>query len=399
MDFRHTVGPEPEAFKGQTQFDVCIRGEGPVGRALALALSRQGLRVALCGLSASQPPRPPSTGDADVRTYALNAASVALLRGLKVWDALPVDARTPVHDMRVEGDEADAALHFSAWEQTVEELAWIVDAAELDLALARAVDFSPHVERVAQEAPAALRVLAEGKDSAARDALGVRSLRHDYLHSGVAARLEGDIAHAHTARQWFRSPEVLALLPFDRPQPQRSWGLVWSVPAARAAELLALSDEGFEAELAQATGGAVGPLRLRSARVAWPLRLAQAERLCGPGWVLVGDAAHVVHPLAGQGLNLGLADVASLAGVLAGREPWRSLGDATLLRRHVRQRHLPTRAIASLTDGLWHLFASQAAPARMLRNRGLWLLERAAPLKKALAAQAFGGTGVPRGPA
>jgi 2-polyprenyl-6-methoxyphenol hydroxylase-like FAD-dependent oxidoreductase len=397
MDFRDTVGPESEALMGQTRFDVCIRGEGPVGRALALALSRQGLRVALCGLAPVQPPGPAATVSTDVRAYALNAASVALLRGLKVWDALPVDARTPVHDMRVEGDEADAALHFSAWEQTVDELAWIVDAAELDLALARAVDFSPHVEREALEVPAALRVLAEGKDSSARDALGVRSQRHDYLHSGVAARLEGDVGHAHTARQWFRSPEVLALLPFDRPQPQRSWGLVWSVPAARADELLALPDEAFEAALAQATGGAAGALRLRSPRVAWPLRLAQAERLCGPGWVLVGDAAHVVHPLAGQGLNLGLADVVSLAGVLAARESWRSPGDEALLRRHVRQRHLPTRAMAGLTDGLWHLFASQAAPARLLRNRGLWLLERATPLKKALVAQAFGGRDAPRG--
>jgi 2-polyprenyl-6-methoxyphenol hydroxylase-like FAD-dependent oxidoreductase len=377
--------------------DVCIRGEGPVGRALALALARQGLRVVLCGLPspAASPPVGPAV--ADVRTYALNAASVALLRALKVWDALPADARTAVHDMRIEGDEADAVLHFSAWEQTVDELAWIVDAAELDLALARAVDFAPHIERVAQEVPAALRVLAEGRDSVARAALGVRSERHDYLHSGVAARLEGDIAHAGTARQWFRSPEVLALLPFDRPRPQQSWGLVWSVPAARAAELLAMSDEAFETALAQATGDAVGALRLRSARVAWPLRLAQAERLCGPGWVLVGDAAHVVHPLAGQGLNLGLADVASLAGVLAAREAWRPLGDEVLLRRHVRQRHLPTRAMAGLTDGLWHLFASHAAPARLLRNRGLWLLDRAAPLKKALAAQAFGGAAASRG--
>jgi len=396
MEFRHPVGPGHEASQDPARFDVCIRGEGPVGRALALALSRQGLRVALCGLAPVQPPGPAAAVNPDVRAYALNAASVALLRGLKVWDALPVDARTPVHDMRVEGDEADAVLHFSAWEQTVDELAWIVDAAELDLALARAVDFSPHVERVAQEVPAALRVLAEGKDSSARDALGVRSQRHDYLHSGVAARLEGDIGHAHTARQWFHSPEVLALLPFDRPQPQRSWGLVWSVPAARANELLALPDAAFEAALAQATGGAAGALRLRSPRVAWPLRMAQAERLCGPGWVLVGDAAHVVHPLAGQGLNLGLADVASLAGVLAAREAWRPLGDEVLLRRHVRQRHLPTRAMAGLTDGLWHLFASQAAPARVLRNRGLWLLDRAAPLKKALAAQAFGGAGASR---
>lgn len=364
-------------------FDVCIRGEGPVGRALALALARQGLKVALVG-SADAPPRGP-----DVRTYALNAASVALLRSLRVWDALPDDARTPVHEMRIEGDEPGAVLHFSAHEQAVPELAWIVDAAELDAALAGAVRFAPHIEPLAAEPPAALRVLAEGKDSAGRAALGVRTDTQPYGHSGVAARLEAEVPHAGVAWQWFRAPEVLALLPFDRPAPGRSLGLVWSVPQAQAQALLALDDAAFEQALTEATAGALGALKLRSARAAWPLRLAQADRVCGPGWALVGDAAHVVHPLAGQGLNLGLADVAALAQVIEARETWRSLGDEKLLRRYARVRRGPTLAMAAVTDGLWHLFAADAAAWRLLRNRGLGLLDRLGPLKKALAAQAF----------
>ena len=287
-----------------------MRGAGAVGSCLALALSRQGLSVAL-----QREARPVAAAPReDVRAYALNAGSVQLLRELKVWDALPADARCAVYDMHVEGDAAGSALDFSAWSQGVEALAWIVDAAELERALAAAVSFAPHVQCVGDEpVDAALLALAEGKASATRDALGVAMPVQRYGQSAVAARLQTDLAHAGVARQWFRSPDVLALLPFDRPAPALGYGLVWSVPQARADELMALDAAAFEPALADATGGAAGTLRLCSERAAWPLTLARAEQVCGAGWVLLGDAAHVVHPLAGQGLNLGLGDVKALA--------------------------------------------------------------------------------------
>ncbi len=363
-------------------FDVCVRGSGAVAMAAALALSRLGLAVAWTG--ARHPGATP-----DVRAYALNAASVALLTSLKVWDGLAADARTPVLDMRVEGDAPAAAAHFSAWSVGAAQLAWIVDAAELEAALAAALRYAPHVSTVADGADAALQVLAEGRDSAARQRLGVQMPVHGYGQRGLAARLRADRPHGGLARQWFRSPDVLALLPFDRPAPGASYGLVWSLPDERAQQLQQADAAAFEAALAEATGGAAGPLQLDGERASWPLAMAQAQTVCGPGWVLLGDAAHLVHPLAGQGLNLGFADVAELARQLAAREPWRSLGDERLLNRYARARRLPTQAMEWLTDGLLHLFAHPGGWARELRNRGLNLVDHLPPLKRALVRRAM----------
>ncbi len=379
------IVPAPRSLQSapMTQADILVRGAGAVGLATALALSRQGLAVALLG-TLDEPASP------DIRAYALNAESVRLLTSLKVWDAIPADARTAVQEMQVEGDAPGSALRFSAWQQALPELAWIVDAAELERALRAAVRFAPHVQVVAKEVAAPLQVLAEGKHSATREAFGIRMPRHGYGQRAVAARLKSSLPHGGLARQWFRSPDVLALLPLDRPEPGHGLALVWSVPDARADELMALPEADFVAQLHDATAGAAGELVLTGERAAWPLALAHAEAVHGPGWVLVGDAAHVVHPLAGQGLNLGLGDVAVLAEVLADREDWRSLGDARLLARYARRRAGPVQAMARVTDGLLHLFASPSPAMKELRNRGLTLVDRVAPLKRLLAGSAIG---------
>ena len=211
------------------EFDVEVRGAGIVGQCLALSLARLGLAVALR-------PEPARAAAADdVRAYALNAASVDLLRGLKVWDALPAHAATPVFDMHIQGDAHAAALDFSAWQQQVSALAWITDAAVLERELATAVRFAPHVTRVEPDAElrAPLTALCEGKGSASREAEGVAFERVDYGHQAIAARLTSTRAHQGIARQWFRAPTCWRCCPSTHPNPgTRS---PWSGPCRTSA--------------------------------------------------------------------------------------------------------------------------------------------------------------------
>ncbi len=380
------------------RFDVCVSGSGAVAMSLALGLSAEGFSVAWARSEAFQAPT-----SQDVRTYALNARAIDLLARLRIWPALQAFA-APVFGMQIRGDDG-GSLEFSAWQQRVNELAWIADAGALERLLSDALRFAPRVEVVGPlkdgHAPvqASLLAICEGKFSDSRRALGIGFDRQPYGHSGVAARLVASRPHQGVARQWFRSPDVLALLPFNQPEPQASYGLVWSVPQARAQALTSLPAADFERELNLAIQASdphalslIGELKLSSELASWPLSLAQASRWAGPGWVLLGDAAHQVHPLAGQGLNLGLADVDTLLNVLVDArraEPWREPGDERLLQRYVRQREWPTRAMASVTDGMLHLFADSRGPLKALRNAGMSAVERLGPLKHWLVGRAL----------
>ena len=365
--------------------DVCIRGAGVVGRTLALLLARDRLRVGLVRDIA-----PASGAASDVRAYALNAASKDLLEMLRAWP----DAQhaTPVLGMRVHGDEG-GEVHFDAQAHGAPALAWIVDVQGLQERLADALRYQPLVEWLDAPAPAALTVICEGRASAARAEFGVQFEVTSYRQRAIAARLHCEKPHDRLARQWFAEGDILAFLPLGGSEPGangNSVAVVWSVEEQRAADLLASDNAAFEAQLEAASHRALGKLSLASERAAWPLQLAQADRWCGPGWVLAGDAAHTVHPLAGQGLNLGLADARELAQVLHQREYWRSVGDLKLLRRFERSRKADVLAMAGATDGLQQLFAQQAEPWATLRNWGMTGFDRSGPLKDWVARQAMG---------
>jgi 2-polyprenyl-6-methoxyphenol hydroxylase-like FAD-dependent oxidoreductase len=365
--------------------EVCICGAGIVGRTLALLLARERIRVALVA------PEPPSPRE-DVRAYALNSASRTLLEELRAWPA--AQHATEVREMQINGDKG-GRVEFSAPGQKVDALAWIVDVPALERQLSDAVRFQPRIDVVNEPVPAALTVVCEGNASATREALGVRYEITRYPQHAIAARLEAEQPHGEIARQWFSDRgEVLALLPLGG-LGSRSLALVWSVDQSRAPALLAQSADDFTASLREASQDALGALTLTSERAVWPLQRAIADRWSGSmtdgkAWALAGDAAHSVHPLAGQGLNLGLADAAELASVLNDREYWRSVGDVRLLRRYERARRTAVLSMTLATDGLQQLFAYRSDPLPALRNWGMLGFDRTRFVKQWVARQAMG---------
>lgn len=382
----------PASRAGSTRrFDVAIRGAGVVGQTLALLLARDRLRVALVGA-----PRSPQDAP-DVRAYAINAASRDLLRSVRAWpEADPQDARvppiTPVSAMQVWGDDG-GELEFSADDQGADALTWIVDVPALEQRLSDAIGFQSGIERMNEAPPAALTVVCEGKRSQTRAELGLEFDVRPYPHKAVAARLHCDQPHGGIARQWFANGEVMALLPLGGAF-GNSVALVWSVPAQQADTWLQADPTTFTQAVQARCAQALGHMHMESPAQAWPLELSRAQRWIARtaqgGVALAGDAAHAMHPLAGQGLNVGLADAAELARVLQHREYWRELGDLKLLRRYERARAAEVSAMGWVTDGLFGLFANGDSRVQALRNWGLTGFDRSGPLKRWIARQAMG---------
>ena len=365
-------------------FDVCIRGDGVVGRTLALLLARERLRVALVSLPQQAPGELPAADD--VRAYALNSASRRVLDALRIWPDAPF--ATPVREMQVWGDDG-GQIDFTADSVAQEALAWIVDVHALEQQLIQAVRYQPQIELVTAPAKAALTVICEGKKSASRDEFGVQWTVKAYPQKAIAARLEADMPHQGIARQWFVNGDIVALLPLGGSDAS-AVALVWSASLERADALEQMPPEQFCEALQAICGPEAGELQLTSERASWPLALSNANHWVGSGWALAGDAAHTVHPLSGQGLNLGLADAACLAEVLAQREYWRALGDEKLLRRYERARKADVATMGAVTDGLHGLFAQSDGRWQALRNWGMKGFARSSLLKRWVTRQAAG---------
>ncbi len=393
-----------------TSFDTVIVGTGIAGMACALALARRGVRVSLLGPRAAL--AEPSSGRFDPRVYAISPASQRFLAELGVWGALPPARVTAVDAMEVQGDQG-ATVKLTAWQAGQADLAHIVEGAELERALRAALqvfgiawtqsrftsltrragshDLELHTES-GHRLATRLAVAADGANSALRAAAGLSMQQRDYDATGLVVHLNAGQAHQGTALQWFTPQGILALLPMpDTPDgPQVS--MVWSMPRALAAELQALpeaeSHQRLQDMLASATGQRLGDLVPRSPLHGFPLSLQTAPQLVSHGIALVGDAAHVVHPLAGQGLNLGLGDAQALAQAVGGREAYRGPGDERVLRRYQRARAEPVLAMRLATDGLYHLFNAPAAPVAWLRNAGMSLVENLPFAKRLLVRRA-----------
>jgi 2-polyprenyl-6-methoxyphenol hydroxylase-like FAD-dependent oxidoreductase len=376
-------------------YDVCIRGAGIVGRTLALQLASQRLRVALVAQTPESSP-----AHSDVRAYALSPASRALIESVRCWP--DVTHATPVMSMQVQTldhGRVGASVQFDADSQHAQALNWIVDVPVLEALLSDAVRFQPLIELHSEAQAASLTVICEGRASSTREEFGVEFDVTPYHQTAIAGRLECTVPHNQVARQWFADGEILAFLPMGGPN-GNLYALVWSVSPERANTLLAMEPQEFcqALEVASATGE--GTLRLTGYRKTWGLQAALARRWCASSmkdgaqssWVLSGDAAHNVHPLAGQGLNLGLGDVAELARLLEERPYWRSVADIKLLRAYERARKAQYALVGGSGDVLQQLFAQTQPAVQGVRDWGMRAFDKSGRLKDWMARRAMGAT-------
>lgn len=403
--------------------DICIVGNGAIAKTAALGLAQAGHRVTLL-----IPPGAPSAGSSttapasaslstavaeqpwDVRVYALNHTAHALLSSLKVWGALDAARIAPVESMVVNGDgQQPGDLVFDAFGAHVGALAWIVEDRNLNQALDAALRFAPHIEMVQGRAAALaadadgacvtlddgsviacqLIVGADGGQSWVRGQCDIGLDYRPYHQKAVVTNFSCELPHHGAAFQWFTGQEgIVALLPL----PGNRVSLVWSAPDALAATLMQETLSEMAVRLAVLCEGRLGALRPLVPELVrdLPLSLIRPHSMVAPRVALVGDAAHVIHPLAGHGMNLGFADVAQLLATLAGREAHRGLGDERVLARYARARREEVLLMQAATDGLARLFGADLEPLRVARNLGLNLLNKLPMLKRQLIAHAMG---------
>jgi 2-octaprenyl-6-methoxyphenol hydroxylase len=387
--------------------DVIILGGGLVGQTLALALDAYGLTSAIVD------PMDPATALAagfDGRASAIASASWKMLDVIGVVDALKPHG-CPIHRIEVRDGLQKGALDFTTPAQD-EPLGTMVENRVLRTALRDAVlkakGIALYVPNKAAEVvrdtsgvrvvldsgqtvSASLLVAAEGRNSPTRAAAGIKIANWKYDHSAIISAFDHSVDHGGVAHEIFYPAGPFALLPL---KPGTRSALVWTVKAADAPGILALSERAFLAEIAKRTGGLLGDISLAAPRSTYPLGFHHAAHITAERLALVGDAAHGIHPIAGQGLNLGFRDVAALVEVLVdGARLGLDLGDAQLLSRYERWRSLDSLLVAVATDSLTRLFGIPGKTASAVRRIGLGAVQRISPLKSVFMAEARGTSG------
>jgi ubiquinone biosynthesis UbiH/UbiF/VisC/COQ6 family hydroxylase len=384
------------------KLDIAVIGGGPIGLAAAVALRQAGFDVATIERAARPPPFDPA--QTDPRVYAISPASMQLLDALGVWASIAARRAGPYTAMRVWESDPAQALGFDS-EREDRPLGWIVEYALLVDALWQRLDgvrlLQGQLERIesfsegtsaitlddGRRIMARLVVAADGADSAARALAGLEAQRWDYPQRGIVCHIRTVLPHRDTALQRFLKTGPLALLPCA----DGRCSIVWSADTALADELLALDDTAFRLRLEAASQGVLGAIVEATPRLAFDLRALHVPQISAAGLVLIGDAAHAIHPLAGQGANLGFGDVAALvASLKAARDAGRDWSGPRPLAAYARARKAETVEMLAMTDALYRAFRLPLPGVRPLLGLGLSAVDRLGPLKQLFTQRALG---------
>ena len=394
----------------ETRADLLIVGAGMVGSALALALRDSGLNILV--VDGGPLTVKPFVADApfEARVSALSIASQRILERLGVWDGIVARRVSPYSDMHVWDGSGTGKVHFSASSVHAEVLGHIVENRVVQDALVEHLHDSDiglladaRLEQMRHSGDdwlltlsdgrtlrAPLVVAADGANSTVRRMTGTATREWDYLHHAIVTSVRTADSHRKTAWQRFTDDGPLAFLPLDR-EGEHWCSIVWSVTPEQSERLMKLDDERFCRELESAFEGCLGQVISADSRVCVPLRQRHAKRYVAPGLALIGDAAHTIHPLAGQGVNLGFLDAAVFAEVLRDAvERGERLADERVLSRYERRRMPHNLALMAAMEGFERLFQADALPVRLLRNAGLKMVDHSAEAKALFVRQALG---------